>query len=557
MLVPSDDILEDIATTCLGDLRHAIAQLQAFMIGRTKYSQFLPSHSINHCISESQLDSDHLDGKFKCNRNGQDDSRDKSYSFLHGVGKLLWSELRTRNIKNLENGHEDDVVTGSSSSSSHQDLYKLDFLPDCVISSFDVPLDLTMTFIQYNYADIFEQLEKKHSDEVEVLSSPLSVPQPTYDTLDRAERLLEILSDADILYTCQFSTNLPIDRYQSTSFPKGKYFDDEVLFMTITVVCSVCIEYVESFCSRVPACSVYPITKTSKLFERINHSSQKQALRVDNDLSRQSTDSLSLHRERKLKSESESRNHRHTLIPIRRPASLDVKYVECAMSELYNIRNVSVLVVLICRTRANILLNKAKDLRDTLASSLPTVPMKPFPLSAPPQQNNNGRPHSRKRSSDPNSFSFDYVTQSLCMTGGIKPPSNPAIVNEHLHCQEHNACLPVSFLSTTELIAVVVPYLKFFLAMSSEQCESSLPKSSPPLHPWIKQRVAAFMNNLTEEAGVEATDRHAVIRIGNRHEIDFRRGDVGSVTPMTTSNVSDPLEATEWGLNEDLEEFSD
>jgi hypothetical protein len=130
-------------------------------------------------------------------------------------------------------------------------LYKLKFSPESVIRRLDLPLDMAMSFLQFNYLGIFEQMESKQNTPEDSLPLDPSRPQPSYDSLERAERLSEMLSEADMLYTCQFSTNLPIDRAASSSFPK---------------------EYVESICSRAPSCSMYPTSKTSHLFESFNES---------------------------------------------------------------------------------------------------------------------------------------------------------------------------------------------------------------------------------------------------------------------------------------------
>jgi hypothetical protein len=107
-----------------------------------------------------------------------------------------------------------------------------------VIRRLDLPLDIAMSFLQFNYPPIFEQAEAKHLLKMKSISTdhlslfpPLSsspspspsLPVPSYDSLERAERMSEMLSEADLLYTCQFSTNFPLDRAHSSSFPTGRY----------------------------------------------------------------------------------------------------------------------------------------------------------------------------------------------------------------------------------------------------------------------------------------------------------------------------------------------
>lgn len=152
-------------------------------------------------------------------------SRDKSFSFLHGVAKLLWAEVHAE-----QSSKETD-----NDPAKLKALYKLKFPPDSVIRRLDLPLDMSMSFLQFNYPAIFERMESMHNLQKTTLMTsaekdsengfPKSLPpmpMPTYDSLERAERLADMLSEADILHTCQFSTNLPIDRAQGSSFPLGK-----------------------------------------------------------------------------------------------------------------------------------------------------------------------------------------------------------------------------------------------------------------------------------------------------------------------------------------------
>lgn len=197
MIKPADNVLESIANACLGDLRQAISQLQMHMLGES-------SASTNSAVTSGDPEAG---------------SRDKSYSFLHGVAKLLWAKVSTaQRVADLSTS--DDISTHDIEDISR---YRLNFPPDSVIRRLDLPLDMGMSFLQFNYPPIFEQMEAKNERAPSNTCQESSLPAPTYDALERAERFSDMLSEADMLHTCQYSTNLPIDRAENSSFPKGSF----------------------------------------------------------------------------------------------------------------------------------------------------------------------------------------------------------------------------------------------------------------------------------------------------------------------------------------------
>ena len=207
MVVPAEAQLESIATASLGDLRQAISQLQMCMLGQTCC---LPAPSASDLSSFPDPEAG---------------SRDKSYSFLHGVGKLLWAKVST--AQEGEDPHTYPCTTPDEGEEREvKPLYRLKFPPDSVIRRLALPVDISMSFLQFNYPAIFEQMQDKHEGGAQggVPTPPPAppLPQPTFDSLERAERFSEMMSEADMLYTCQFSTNLPLDRAESSSFPKGE-----------------------------------------------------------------------------------------------------------------------------------------------------------------------------------------------------------------------------------------------------------------------------------------------------------------------------------------------
>jgi hypothetical protein len=244
LVVPPDHVFDAIANASLGDLRQAISQLQMYMLGRSLSSTTASTSSGGDSSSDRHHDRHRGVREGGGRREGvvwvdpEAGSRDKSFSFLHGVAKLLGASVRTQQSVAQEEAAEAAAAALSSPSSSSllspsstgpegakfSSLYKLKFPPDSVIRRFDLSLDMTMSFLQFNYPGIFERAESKHNRKGQSAATGRldpTLPLPSYDFLERAERLSEMLSEADMLYTCQFSTNLPIDRAQSSSFPKG------------------------------------------------------------------------------------------------------------------------------------------------------------------------------------------------------------------------------------------------------------------------------------------------------------------------------------------------
>ena len=267
MTVPPDYVLEAIAIACLGDLRQAISQLQMYMIGKATapVTSALTlaaagaagagagagagaagdtGHGLHGRGSRSELERERVQARGsktgKVDMDPEAGSRDKAYSFLHGVAKLLWAEVRTEQSTHTAAGMTQEMARDDEALDEEEQeekeaqfraLYKLRFPPDSVVRRLELPLDMAMNFLQFNYPPIFEQAEAKHKSSLSgakksmmgaVAPSSRPLPLPSYDYLDRASRLSDMLSEADMLHTCQFSTNLPIDRAQSSSFPMGK-----------------------------------------------------------------------------------------------------------------------------------------------------------------------------------------------------------------------------------------------------------------------------------------------------------------------------------------------
>lgn len=153
---------------------------------------------------------------------------------------------------------------------------------------------------------------------------------------------------------------------------------------------------------------------------------------------------------------------------------------------------------------------------------------------------------------DKASRSFDFVVkQSACASGGFN--HRPPLLKDAGRVLPDNVvddggCLPVSFLSSTELLTVVVPYLKCLLAMQpSPQQHSAL------MHPGVRKHISAMMGTLTDDSEVtlDVKSKPQSLLLGRRQSGFAMKG-----VDNPNSNVFS-LQNDEWNLEEELEEFPD
>jgi hypothetical protein len=126
-------------------------------------------------------------------------------------------------------------------------------------------------------------------------------------------------------------------------------------------------------------------------------------------------------------------------------------------------------------------------------------------------------------------------------------------------------CLPVSFLSSTELITVMVPYLKCLLSMQKQK--QGPPLHSTLMHPAIQKHVSVMMGALPVADKEEAESDKPHVLIG-RHRQRILKG----IPPSKTSNeqkhrsqhqhksisgINAANDSNVWPLDDDLEEYSD
>lgn len=208
-------------------------------------------------------------------------------------------------------------------------------------------------------------------------------------------------------------------------------------------------------------------------------------------------------------------------------------------------------LVLLLRIQAATVATMTRDLRAALISHPPACSRSGKSLS-PPLVHSRTAPAASPVSVQP----FDYVAKQVARSQGCsnsstdlrkrgpganKVSNSSGTVEEQE--QEQEGCLPVSFLSSTELITVVVPYLKCLLAMNNQPSLSSF-----LMHPDVQRHITALMGVrpvVEHRAGKASCDKPSVLlgREEGRRSVPPRQGQGGGVM--------------DWALQEDLEEFSD
>lgn len=153
--------------------------------------------------------------------------------------------------------------------------------------------------------------------------------------------------------------------------------------------------------------------------------------------------------------------------------------------------------------------------------------------------------------------SFDYVAkQSARICGGnsvlrLASQSNLSYGNNH----REDECLPVSFLTSTELITVVVPYLKYFLAMQNTSNVHPI-----VLHPNIQKHVTTMMGKVTVDSNsgdADSVDDHKASVLIGRHRSNVARKQ-SEETLLNERHDSHATDKDTWNFDDDdLEEFSD
>jgi hypothetical protein len=222
------------------------------------------------------------------------------------------------------------------------------------------------------------------------------------------------------------------------------------------------------------------------------------------------------------------------------------------------------------RLQAAVVANMTRDLRAALvAHSTPPV------RSRPPRRPPVALPSARGLGA---LQSFDYVVKQAARASGESNTAGPLAgrktgfleeEREEEKVEEEEGCLPVSFLSSSELLTVVVPYLKCFLAMRNQRQH---PQGSPSLlmHPGVQKHVTALMGALPveeeESTGTGGGAKPSVL-LGRRpiagslkKTLGFgqQRGESGGgSTTSLNSGEKVAQAATEWDFGEELEEFSD
>ena len=217
-----------------------------------------------------------------------------------------------------------------------------------------------------------------------------------------------------------------------------------------------------------------------------------------------------------------------------------------------------------------------------------------------------GRPPARAGGGDTSNGvqSFDYVVKQVARTHGASNYADSSgktragmgtaqgsqyNVPEAAAEEDDGGCLPVSFLSSSELITVVVPYLKCLLAMynaqrnvhhsQQQQLQYSPPPAAVLLHPGIQKHISALMGALPAEDELESdenNEKESVLIGRHHHTYSYRDSDLegagagaghsssdgnntsaaaGSARYRNSSNTS--LNGHEWWHEDELEEFSD
>mmetsp|Transcript_9208 Transcript_9208/g.17203 ORF Transcript_9208/g.17203 Transcript_9208/m.17203 type:complete len:279 (+) Transcript_9208:1130-1966(+) len=163
---------------------------------------------------------------------------------------------------------------------------------------------------------------------------------------------------------------------------------------------------------------------------------------------------------------------------IRRPSNLDVK------------------------KQAAIIANMTKDLRTALVShtSLRYAPSAPM--------NGSGNLPAAPSAGSKSFQSFDYVLKQSSRLSNDGNSNNTSIMGA---VRDEEKSLPVSFLTSTELITVVIPYLKCLLAMQSSSQQHPI-----SLHPGIRKHISAMMGSVPPEDDVNDTSdsRKSSVLIG-------------------------------------------
>lgn len=153
---PTDDEIEDIAQACLGDLRHAVVQLQLLCLWKSQ----LPLSLRPRPVPPSRAPSKGWDPR----------RRDESFSSLHGVGKLLGAQL------------------------DGWGCFGADL--DAIMERSEFPLDMSLAFMQ------FHSVESLHRS-----SDPSGGDQASVALLEDICLSLDCLAEAGIFWDKQYTVN--------------------------------------------------------------------------------------------------------------------------------------------------------------------------------------------------------------------------------------------------------------------------------------------------------------------------------------------------------------
>jgi hypothetical protein len=214
---PSPEEVEGIADSCCGDLRHAIIQLQfichqEFAMARDpsiKAGSVAAGPSLNALLGSGPASNRVV--ALHTGLVNPSMKRDASYSSLHGVAKLLHASLDNRGF--------------------------MKFDPDLVMERSEFPIDMSLSFLQYNYIE-FVRWDNAADPTATGLSGDKDL-----DQLETISNGLDLYAEASLYWDIQYSGRNILDKHSG--------FDRGVSELTSDFPVSYCI----SIASRAAALS--------------------------------------------------------------------------------------------------------------------------------------------------------------------------------------------------------------------------------------------------------------------------------------------------------------
>lgn len=178
LCTPSDKEIEEIAQSSLGDIRHAVIQLQMLSIYKSQYLSVGGLKPSGHGAEGPKSQSKGLTQRTR--------QRDVSFSSLHGVGKLL---------------------RASQDSSGRFD-ENLDF----VLESSEFPIDISLAFMQFHCIDSLHRSSQGSSCLADIA------------LLEDISLALNCFAEAGMFWDKQFALNSNLLEHQSGILAKSDSF---------------------------------------------------------------------------------------------------------------------------------------------------------------------------------------------------------------------------------------------------------------------------------------------------------------------------------------------